>query len=141
MGRTIAYIAHVGDSRVYLARHGVIMQLTQDHTLVEEMVLQGLITMREARVHPRRNIITRALGTGARVEVDIIQLTMKPGDVFLLCSDGLTNHVPDREIMNITYGEGDWPDKLKSLLDAALGDGGQDNITAMYAVYEEAEDQ
>jgi len=135
-----AFIAHVGDSRVYLIRHGTLMQITMDHTLVEEMVLKGLITVREARVHPKRNIITRALGTDDRVEVDMMQVGLKPGDVFFLCTDGLTNHVPDREILNISLSESEWEDKLRQLVGSALEDGGQDNITAMYAVCEEADD-
>ena len=135
-----AYVAHVGDSRVYLIRHGALMQITIDHTLVEEMVLKGLITVREARVHPKRNIITRALGTDPRVDVDMFQIALRPGDVFFLCTDGLTNHVPEREILNVTEGEGDWPDKLRRLVGAALEDGGQDHSTAMYAVDEGADD-
>ena len=133
-----AYIAHVGDSRVYLVRRGTLMQLTLDHTLVEEMVLKGLLTAREARVHPKRNIITRALGTEARVEVDLIQLELKPGDVFFLCSDGLTNHVPEREILRAAQSDADWDQKLRVLVGIALENGGQDNITAMFAVHEEA---
>ena len=73
-----AYLAHVGDSRIYLVRRGAIMQLTTDHTLVEEMVQKGLITPREARVHPKRNIITRALGTEERVQIDIVQMGTAP---------------------------------------------------------------
>ena len=134
-----AYIAHVGDSRVYLIRRGAIMQITMDHTLVEEMVLKGLITVREARVHPKRNIITRALGTESRVEIDLYQLALRAGDVFFLCSDGLTNHVSEREILDVTLGGETWPDKLRRLVGSALEDGGQDNITAMFAVYEEVD--
>lgn len=136
-----AYIAHVGDSRVYLIRRGALMQLTIDHTLVEEMVMKGLITVREARVHPRRNIITRALGTEARVEVDLTQLTLRPGDVFFLCTDGLTNHVPEREILSAATSAAEWQDKLRRLVGIALENGGQDNITAMFAVCEEACDR
>ena len=135
-----AFIAHVGDSRIYLIRRGALMQVTMDHTLVEEMVLRGLITVREARVHPRRNIITRALGTEPRVEIDLMQLDMRPGDVFFLCTDGLTNHVPEREILNVTQSGDDWDEKLRRLVGIALENGGSDNITAMYAVYEEAGD-
>ena len=132
------FIAHVGDSRVYLVRRGTLMQLTLDHTLVEEMVLKGLITAREARVHPRRNVITRALGTEPRVEIDVIQLEMRAGDVFFLCSDGLTNHVPEREILRAATAHADWDEKLRRLVGIALENGGSDNITAMFAVYEEA---
>lgn len=135
-----AYIAHVGDSRVYLVRNGAFIQVTIDHTLVEEMVMKGLITVREARVHPKRNIITRALGTDMRVEIDLLQVALKPGDVFFLCSDGLTNCVPDREILYTAVSDRTWEEKLRHLIGVALENGGPDNITAMFAVYEEADD-
>ena len=134
-----AFIAHVGDSRIYLVRRETLMQLTLDHTLVEEMVLKGLLTPREARVHPKRNIITRALGTDYRVEIDLLQLELKAGDVFFLCSDGLTNHVPEREILRAALSEADWQSKLRTLVGIALENGGADNITAMFAVYEGAD--
>ena len=131
------HIAHVGDSRCYLIRNGAIMRLTLDHTLVEEMVLKGLISPREAKHHPRRNYITRALGTASRVEVDLIQIEKQAGDIFFLCTDGLTNHVEDNTILEVTLGSGSWEDKLHTLIDYALQSGGSDNITAMYAVAEE----
>lgn len=133
------YLAHVGDSRIYLVRRGAIMQLTTDHTLVEEMVQKGMITPREARIHPRRNIITRALGTEARVEIDILQISAFPGDAFFLCSDGMTNFVEERQILEIASGEGEWQDKLKHLLAIALENGGADNITALFAAFEDEE--
>ena len=136
-----AYLAHVGDSRVYLVRRGAIMQVTTDHTLVEEMVQKGLITPREARVHPKRNIITRALGTEESVQIDIVQMGARPGDAFFLCSDGMTNYVDEREILRTALSEWDWQDKLKHLVSIALENGGSDNITAMYALYEEAGDR
>lgn len=136
-----AYIAHVGDSRVYLLRRGTVMRVTMDHTLVEEMVLKGLITVKEARVHPKRNIITRALGTAAKVEVDILQMELRPGDIFFLCTDGLSNHVEERDILKIAFSHEMWQDKLKRLVGMALENGGQDNITAMFAVLEEAIDR
>lgn len=132
------HIAHVGDSRVYLIRRGAIIQLTLDHTLVEEMVLKGMITLREARVHPMRNIITRALGTEATVDIDLLQLDLQPGDVFFLCTDGLSNCVQDREILTAAEGGGNWNEKLKKLVGIALENGGPDNITAMFAVVGEA---
>ena len=135
-GRRI-HIAHVGDSRAYLIHLGSISRVTQDHTLVEEMVLQGLITEREARVHPKRNLITRALGTSESVEVDLIQLDVRPDEVLLLCSDGLSNYVPEHEMLRVVTGEGDWSEKLKSLIHSALNAGGSDNITAMIATFEE----
>ena len=133
----IMHIAHVGDSRAYLLRNDTIMRLTMDHTLVEEMVMKGLITAREAKYHPKRNIITRALGTNDHVDVDLIQIELEKGDVFFLCSDGLSNHVEDREILEISRRAISWPDKLRALVSRALEQGGNDNITAMYAVCEE----
>ena len=127
-------VAHVGDSRIYLVRHGAMLQLTTDHTLVEEMVRKGMLTPREARYHPRRNIITRALGTDPRVEIDIIQMAARPGDVFFLCSDGMTNYVEEKEILHAATGDGDWQDKLKRLVSVALENGGADNITALFAL-------
>ena len=141
MEGSTAFIAHVGDSRVYLVRRGALIQMTLDHTLVEEMVMKGLISVKEARVHPRRNIITRALGTDERIEVDMTQVDLRQGDVFFLCSDGLTNHVPEREILEQALAEGDWQEKLRHLVGTALENGGSDNITAMFAIYEEAGDQ
>jgi protein phosphatase len=131
------HIAHVGDSRCYLMRNGSIMRITMDHTLVEEMVMQGLISPREAKYHPRRNYITRALGTAEDVEVDLIQIEAMKGDVFFLCTDGLTNHVEDKVIQDISLEGGSWKDKLDKLVRCALEAGGTDNITAMYVVFEE----
>lgn len=132
-----AHIAHVGDSRAYLLRNGTIMRLTVDHTLVEEMVMKGLITPREAKYHPKRNYITRALGTAEEVEVDLIQIEMKAGDVFFLCSDGLSNHVEEKHILEISQRSTSWQEKADAAVDAALEAGGSDNITALFAVYEE----
>ena len=132
-----AHIAHVGDSRAYLIRNGAIMRLTIDHTLVEEMVLKGLITPREAKYHPKRNYITRALGTAESVEVDVIQLELQRGDIFFLCSDGLSNHVEDRQILENAQSAASWEDALEHLIQIALDEGGSDNITALFAVYEE----
>ena len=134
----VAYLAHVGDSRVYLIRSGVIMQVTTDHTLVEEMVRKGMLTPREARVHPRRNIITRALGTEPWVEVDSIQMNTRPGDAFFLCSDGMTNYVEERDILAEALSDAPWQEKLRHLVHKALENGGGDNITALFAVFEEA---
>ena len=133
-----AYIAHVGDSRIYLVRGGTIMQVTTDHTLVEEMVQKGMITPQEARVHPRRNIITRALGTEPFVRVDLMQMNVRPGDTFFLCSDGMTNYVQEQEILQAALCASDWQEKLRRLVSIALENGGADNITALFAVIEEA---
>ena len=135
------FLAHVGDSRVYLVRNGAIFQVTTDHTLVEEMVQKGMLTPREARFHPRRNIITRALGTEPWVDIDTVQMDARPGDAFFLCSDGMTNYVEEREILRTAMSEGDWQDKLRHLVSVALENGGADNITALFAVFEEAANQ
>ena len=127
-------LAHVGDSRIYLIREGAMFQLTTDHTLVEEMIRKGMLTPREARFHPHRNIITRALGTDPRIEIDLVQMAARTGDVFFLCSDGMTNYAQEREILRTAVGEGDWQDKLKHLVSVALENGGADNITALFAV-------
>ena len=129
-----AYIAHVGDSRAYLIRRGGIQRITVDHTLVEEMVRKGLITPQEAKHHPKRNYITRALGTGDHVIVDLMQIALEPGDVFFLCTDGLSNHLEDRDILELTQSGCGWEEKLQQAVQAALDDGGSDNITAMYVV-------
>ena len=135
------FLAHVGDSRIYLVRRGAIMQITTDHTLVEEMVQRGMITPREARIHPKRNIITRALGTEARVEIDVMQMSLREGDAFFLCSDGMSNYVEERDILRAAEAEIDWQTKLERLLTLALENGGSDNITGMFAVFEEAADR
>lgn len=139
-GRTV-YLAHVGDSRIYLLRDGAITQVTTDHTLVEEMVQRGMLTAQEARVHPRRNIITRALGTEPFVDVDLVQIDVRPGDAFFLCSDGMSNYVEEHQILAEAMNEDHWQQKLRRLVDIALENGGADNITALFAVIEEASDR
>lgn len=131
------YIAHVGDSRAYLVRNGAIMRVTMDHTLVEEMVMQGLITVREAKVHPKRNYITRALGTAKEVDVDLIQLDARPGDVFLLCTDGLSNSLDERTMLETILTDLSGKEKAEALVRQALEAGGHDNITAMLVILEE----
>ncbi|MBE5807411.1 MAG: Stp1/IreP family PP2C-type Ser/Thr phosphatase [Clostridiales bacterium] len=132
-----AYIAHVGDSRAYRIRDGHIDRVTNDHSLVEEMVRSGLITPEEARVHPKRNYITRALGTGWALEIDLYPQVLRPGDVFLMCTDGLSGQVTDEEMLAVTLMEGTWEARLDALIDKALKNGGPDNITAMYVTFEE----
>ncbi len=131
------HIAHVGDSRAYLIRDQRIMRVTTDHSLVESMVQEGLITEEEAKHHPKRNIITRALGTHSAVEVDMIRMDKKPGDVYLLCTDGLSEYVDDETMLEITCADAPWENKLSQLIDLALEGGGADNITALYAIFEE----
>ena len=133
------YLTHVGDSRAYLLRNKALMQLSNDHSLVGELLALGEITPEQALTHPQRNFITRALGTGRRTEPDILHLDFQPGDAWLLCSDGLTNHMRATEIAAVLLRSDPWPDKLRSLIDTALQRGGRDNITAVAVLKEAAE--
>lgn len=133
----VMHIAHVGDSRAYRIGSDEFMRVTNDHTLVEELVQRGVISAKMARVHPQRNVITRALGADKTVEIDLIQMEVSESDVMLLCSDGLSNHVDEKEMEAITRSGMSWEDKLRTLVSRALDDGGTDNITAMYVTFEE----
>ncbi len=136
-GQDCVYLSHVGDSRAYLLRNRALMQLTNDHSLVNELVEKGEITPREARNHPQRNFITRALGTGRRVTVDLLRMDCLPGDVWLLCTDGLTNYLRGVELARIMNQPMSWEGKLRAMVDEALRRGGSDNITAVVVPYEE----
>ena len=125
-------VAHVGDSRVYLLRGGVLDQLTHDHSWVEEQVRAGTLTPSAARQHPWRNVVTRALAGGEDPEVDVTDATPQPGDRYLLCSDGLFGVVTDARIAEI-LGRRDAPLDVicRELVDGANNAGGPDNITAL----------
>ena len=134
---TIA-IGHVGDSRAYRIRDGRLEQLTPDHSLVAELVRSGRLTPEQAADHPHRSVITRALGTEASVDVDVFTLEAAPGDLYLLCSDGLTTMVGDEEILALAAAAEHDPQPLaQALVGAANGAGGEDNITVV--VFEVAE--
>ena len=133
-----AHLSHVGDSRAYLMRNGALIQLSTDHTLVNELVARGEITATEARIHPQRNLITRALGTAKRVVVDSLCLDRQPGDVWLLCSDGLSNYLLSADLIEVLQSEKPGQEMLREMIDLALERGGADNITAVLAVDEEA---
>jgi protein phosphatase len=125
-------IAHVGDSRAYLYRPGVLEQLTTDHSLVGELVRSGRLTEDEAAVHPHRSVITRALGTDADVEVDTLTREVAPGDLVLLCSDGLSAMVRDEEIVRVLEASGGAPSEAAgALVAAANAAGGEDNVTVV----------
>jgi serine/threonine protein phosphatase PrpC len=128
----VVSIGHVGDSRAYLVRDGNLEQLTEDHSLVGELMRSGKLSAEEAESHPQRSMITRALGTDPNVDVDIFAVDPRPGDLFLLCSDGLTSMVEDREILRLV-GEkrGDLQGLVKALIKAANKGGGEDNITVV----------
>jgi len=130
-GMTVA-IGHVGDSRGYLVRGDQMEQLTEDHSLVNELLKSGRLSEEEAQVHPQRSVITRAVGTDPDVDVDGFTIEAEEGDVFLLCSDGLTDMVSDEEILELVHAHRDDLDKaVKSLVAAANRGGGEDNITAV----------
>ena len=124
-------IGHVGDSRAYRWREGELAQLTDDHSLVAELERHGKITAAEARVHPQRSMILRALGIDADVEVDTYSFTGQPGDVFLLCSDGLSGVVHDEVIGEILKTAGSLEEAATGLIELANLSGGPDNITAV----------
>ena len=122
-----AYVANVGDSRLYLINQGIV-QLTKDHSLVEEMVRLGGIKPEEAKHHPDKNIITRAIGAKDSVEVDFYEHRLKKGDIILMCTDGLSNMVEDEELFHIVQGGRDIVESAQSLVETAKENGGTDNI-------------
>ena len=125
-------IGHVGDSRSYVLRNGELMQLTDDHSWVAEQVRMGLLTNEEAHKHPMRNIVTRAMGNRLELEVDVSEQPIQPGDVFLLCSDGLNSMLGDETIGEILAANRDDPvEACRTLIDAANEHGGDDNITVI----------
>jgi PPM family protein phosphatase len=125
-------LAHVGDSRAYRYRGGALEQLTTDHSLVGELVRSGRLTEDEAAVHPHRSVITRALGTDADVEVDTLTVEVVPGDLVLLCSDGLSAMVRDEEIARVLEATGAAPREAgEALIAAANAAGGEDNVTVV----------
>jgi PPM family protein phosphatase len=130
-GMTVA-IGHVGDSRAYLVRGDQMEQLTEDHSLVNELLKSGKLSEEEAQVHPQRSVITRAVGTDPDVDVDAFTIEAEEDDVFLLCSDGLTDMVEDEEILELVHEHRDDLDKaVQALVSAANRGGGDDNITAV----------
>jgi protein phosphatase len=129
--RELVVIGHVGDSRAYRLRDGILQRLTRDHSLVEEMRRRGQITEEQAEDHPQRSIITRALGPEPEVEVDIQSVPSEPGDVFLLCSDGLTTMVGDERIRDLIVSSPSLDVATRSLIEEANRAGGRDNITVV----------
>ena len=124
-------VANVGDSRLYVVGEREIRQITRDHSWVEEMVRRGGLKREQARIHPDKNIITRAIGVQEDLEVDFFKVTLKPGEIVLLCSDGLTNMLEDEEIRMILQGQRDLANKAESLIEAANNNGGKDNIAVV----------
>ena len=124
---------HVGDSRAYLIRNGKLEQLTEDHSLVAELVRSGKLSPEEAETHPQRSVITRALGTDPDVDVDTFSIETVPGDLFMLCSDGLTSMVEDDVILQtVEKNRDNLQAAAKALIRAANKGGGEDNITVVF---------
>lgn len=134
-----AHVVHAGDSRAYLWRAGRMRQITRDHSMVQQLVDSGQITREQAAQHPQKNLITRALGVSASIVPEYNRCEVNPGDILLLCTDGLTNMVPDEEIALILQ-ETAFFDAPRLLVDRALKGGGQDNITVLLMGVETRED-
>lgn len=126
-----AYLLNIGDSRAYLVNEAGIVRLTRDHSVVEDMVARGDITPEQARTHPRKNLITRALGSEERIRADLYERELESGDFLLLCSDGLSNIVSDQEMLYEVIHGGEPADCCKRLLDIAMSRGAPDNVTAV----------
>jgi protein phosphatase len=126
-----AALAHVGDSRAYRLREGRLRQLTDDHSLVGELLRRREISVDAAREHPHRHVLTRALGVRPKVEPDLAEVGMQVGDVVAMCSDGLTNHVHDDELAKILAAEKPLQEICDGLIDLANQRGGEDNITVV----------
>jgi protein phosphatase len=133
-----ANLGHVGDSRVYLVRDGAISQLTSDHSWVNEQIQSGVISADQARSHPLRNVVTRALGGKPDLQVDMQVHKIQAGDILLLCSDGLTTMIPDEDIAKVVQDAGGNIEKAaKALVAAANARGGEDNITVLLLRFDE----
>lgn len=124
-----AVFGHVGDSRIYRLRQGELTQITTDHTWVEDVVSNGIMSREEAEAHPYRHVLTRAIGTNTQVEIDVWEDTVEANDVYLLCSDGLTNHVKDQQIAELLQLSPS--EAALKLVSSALVDGGSDNCTVL----------
>ncbi|UOQ43102.1 Stp1/IreP family PP2C-type Ser/Thr phosphatase [Halobacillus salinarum] len=132
-------IAHIGDSRCYLANAYGFKQITEDHSLVNELVRSGQITEEQAEHHPRKNVLLKALGTENQIDADIKTYSFEQDDRLLLCSDGLTNKVKDEELAELLTFEGEWSDFCQKLIDKANDRGGEDNITLAVVHYTSTE--
>ena len=126
-----AYLLNIGDSRAYHINADGIARLTRDHSVVEDMVARGDITPEQARTHPRKNLITRALGSEEHIRADLYEKELQPGDFLLLCSDGLSNIVTDQELLYEVIHGGEPADCCQRLLDITLSRGAPDNVTAV----------
>lgn len=124
-------LGHVGDSRGYVLREGELRQITKDHSLVQQQVDKGLISKADARNHAMKNVVLRALGANIELSLDLIRGRVVPGDLFLLCSDGLTDMLEDEEIKKVVASSRRLEEKVKLLIDGAKAAGGRDNVTVV----------
>jgi PPM family protein phosphatase len=124
-------VANIGDSRAYLVRDGKMIQLTKDHSYVQDLVDKGFISQEQALIHPYRNIITRHVGMAEGAEADFSDMESLPGDICLLCSDGLSGVLSDEEISGILTGEKPLPEKCEELIMKTLDSGAPDNVTVV----------
>lgn len=125
----LAHIVSVGDSRAYYIADGTIQQITRDHSLVEDMIRRGDITREESYHHPNRNLLTKVVGTEPKVDRDLFEVALKPGDKLLFCTDGLTNMVTDAEILQEINSHDNLEECVDMLITLALAKGGGDNVT------------
>lgn len=126
-----AFIAHVGDSRIYLVRDNSIYAVTDDHTPVMESLRAGLITQEQAKTHPLRHMLSRTIGTHHEVEIDTIVIDLSENDTFVLCTDGLTNHLEEQDIYDIVVSSNTPEETVKNLISLANHRGGSDNVTVV----------
>ncbi len=133
---TNAIIGHVGDSRAYMLESGKLLQLTKDHSLVQKLYDLGELTDEGIENHPQRNILMRAVGQGDVLEVDVSECSVKPGSIFLLCSDGLWGCIEDEDILQIIIKSSDLQDACENLTKEVNKTGGPDNITAVIVKYD-----
>ncbi len=126
-------VAHVGDSRVYFFREGTLRQVTEDHSLLNDYLKAKKLTPEEIEAFPHKNVIVRALGMKDTVQVDVVKVEPKVGDVFLLCSDGLSGMVPDPQMQDVLKSTGDLEKACSQLIDLANANGGNDNVTCVLA--------
>jgi len=138
--RELLMIGHIGDSRAYKINADGVLQLTEDHSLVNELVRNGQITPEEAEHHPRRNVLTRALGTEPGVEVDLHEYAWQKGDTILLCTDGLSGLVDAQRIGDIVRSHADIEQAAQALIDSALDAGGDDNVTVILLAHKQEAD-
>lgn len=129
--KNVLYAANVGDSRLYVINREKIEQITRDHSLVEEMVRLGEMDKAQAKDHPDKNIITRAIGVTSDLTIDFFEMEIKPGDIILMCSDGLTNMIDDEDIRKIVLSQRDIVEIAEKLVNTANENGGKDNITVV----------